>query len=120
MKKTASLLAAVLFAASGAALAAGAPAPRMERFGADSRDLESLQRGARLFVNYCLNCHSAAYMRYNRLTDIGLTEQQLKDAEKKLKEMEETVKTVVKEKDLLAAKYKAAKEAIKKMQDQLR
>ena len=33
----------------------------------------------RLFVNYCLNCHSAAFMRYNRLTDIGLTEKQIKD-----------------------------------------
>ena len=31
-----------------------------------------LQRGARNFVNYCLNCHSAKYMRYNRLTDLGL------------------------------------------------
>ena len=37
-------------------------------------DLASLQNGAKLFVNYCLNCHSAAYMRYNRLRDIGLTE----------------------------------------------
>jgi len=79
MMKIASLLAAVLFAASGAALAAGAPVPRMEPFGADSRDLESLQRGARLFVNYCLNCHSAKYMRYNRLTDLGLTEAQIAD-----------------------------------------
>jgi ubiquinol-cytochrome c reductase cytochrome c1 subunit len=34
-------------------------------------DLAALQNGARLFVNYCLNCHSAAYMRYNRLRDIG-------------------------------------------------
>ena len=42
-------------------------------------DLTSLQNGAKLFVNYCLNCHSAAYMRYNRLKDIGLTEQQIKD-----------------------------------------
>jgi len=42
-------------------------------------DLPSLQSGARLFVNYCLNCHSAAFMRYNRLRDIGLTEQQIKD-----------------------------------------
>lgn len=40
---------------------------------------ESLQRGARLFVNYCLNCHSANYMRYNRLMDIGLTEEQIKN-----------------------------------------
>lgn len=38
----------------------------------------SLQRGAKLFVNYCLNCHSANYMRYNRLTDIGLSEEQIK------------------------------------------
>ena len=42
-------------------------------------DAESLQRGARNFVNYCLNCHSAKYMRYERLKDIGLTEQQIKD-----------------------------------------
>lgn len=42
-------------------------------------DLASLQNGAKLFVNYCLNCHSAAYMRFNRLKDIGLTEQQIKD-----------------------------------------
>lgn len=42
-------------------------------------DLGALQNGAKLFVNYCLNCHSAAFMRYNRLTDIGLTEQQIKD-----------------------------------------
>lgn len=40
---------------------------------------ESLQRGARVFVNYCLNCHSANYMRYNRMQDIGLTEKQIKD-----------------------------------------
>jgi ubiquinol-cytochrome c reductase cytochrome c1 subunit len=42
-------------------------------------DMAALQNGAKLFVNYCLNCHSAAFMRYNRLTDIGLTEQQIKD-----------------------------------------
>jgi ubiquinol-cytochrome c reductase cytochrome c1 subunit len=42
-------------------------------------DLAALQNGAKLFVNYCLNCHAAAYMRYNRLKDIGLTEQQIKD-----------------------------------------
>ena len=38
----------------------------------------SLQRGAKTFVNYCLNCHSAAYMRFNRLHDIGLTDEQIK------------------------------------------
>ncbi len=45
----------------------------------DLSDHESLQRGARTFVNYCLNCHSANYMRYNRLVEIGLTEKQIKD-----------------------------------------
>ena len=45
----------------------------------DANDYASLQRGARTFVNSCLNCHSANYMRYNRLKDIGLTEAQIKD-----------------------------------------
>ena len=40
--------------------------------------LSSLQNGAKLFVNYCLNCHSAASMRYNRLKDLGLTDEQIK------------------------------------------
>ena len=43
-----------------------------------SKNLASLQNGAKLFVNYCLNCHSASMMRYNRLRDIGLTEEQIK------------------------------------------
>ncbi|MGH8716535.1 MAG: cytochrome c1 [Burkholderiales bacterium] len=42
-------------------------------------DTISLQRGVHIFVNYCVTCHNAAYMRYNRLQDLGLTEQQIKD-----------------------------------------
>ncbi len=45
----------------------------------DLNDQISLQRGARNFINYCLNCHSANYMRYNRLTDIGLTDELIKN-----------------------------------------
>ena len=41
-------------------------------------DMAALQHGAKLFVNYCLNCHSAAYMRYNRLRDIGLSDDEIK------------------------------------------
>lgn len=38
-------------------------------------DKQSLQRGARLFVNYCMGCHSAKYMRYNRIAkDLGIPE----------------------------------------------
>ena len=42
-------------------------------------DLGALQHGAKLFVNYCLNCHAASYMRFNRLSDIGLSQQDIKD-----------------------------------------
>lgn len=44
----------------------------------DLRDQASLQRGAKLFVNYCMGCHSLEHQRYNRLArDIGLTEEQV-------------------------------------------
>ncbi len=45
----------------------------------NSRDKISLQRGAANFVNYCLTCHSANYMRYSRLRDLGLPEDQIKN-----------------------------------------
>jgi len=41
--------------------------------------IDSLQNGAKLFVNYCLNCHSASAMRYNRLQELGLTQDQVKN-----------------------------------------
>ena len=81
MARLPSLLAGAVLAAGAllvpAAHAAGGPAARMEQITIDPHDNASLQRGARLFVNYCLNCHTAKYMRYNRLTDIGLTEAQI-------------------------------------------
>jgi ubiquinol-cytochrome c reductase cytochrome c1 subunit len=61
-----------------AALAAEA-GYRLDRSPHDARDLVSLQAGARTFVNYCLNCHGAQFMRYNRLADFGLTEAQIRD-----------------------------------------
>jgi len=45
----------------------------------DPHDLISLQAGARTFVNYCLGCHGLESMRYGKLTDLGLTEAQIKD-----------------------------------------
>ena len=44
-----------------------------------SNNLAALQNGAKLFVNYCLNCHAASSMRYSRLKDLGLTEQEIKN-----------------------------------------
>ncbi len=61
-----------------AAFAAGGEM-QLDRANIDAHDAISIQRGARTFVNYCLNCHSAASMRYIRLMDVGLTEQQIKD-----------------------------------------
>ena len=44
----------------------------------DVSNIASLQRGARNFVNYCMGCHSAKYVRYNRLAvDLELSEQQV-------------------------------------------
>lgn len=45
----------------------------------DLSDKPSLQRGARIFVNYCLSCHSASYMRYNRMgNDLGISDELVK------------------------------------------
>ena len=63
---------------AGAHAAGGGVA--LDRFPAERvTNLPALQNGARLFVNYCLNCHSANYMRYNRMRDIGLTDEQIKN-----------------------------------------
>jgi ubiquinol-cytochrome c reductase cytochrome c1 subunit len=71
----------LLLACSFAAQAAEGGAP-LDRFPKERvTDLAALQNGAKLFVNYCLNCHAASAMRYNRLTDpaVGLNEAQIKD-----------------------------------------
>jgi len=76
-----SMLLALLFVPLAAAFSAhGSEAGyRLDRAPIDPRDLLSLQAGARTFVNYCLNCHGAQYMRYNRLTALGLSESQIRD-----------------------------------------
>jgi ubiquinol-cytochrome c reductase cytochrome c1 subunit len=61
---------------SGAALAAGGGFP-LDKAPQRTNDMAALQNGAKIFVNYCLNCHSAAFMRYNRLRDIGLNDKQI-------------------------------------------
>ncbi|MBP9217677.1 MAG: cytochrome c1 [Sterolibacterium sp.] len=39
----------------------------------------ALQNGAKVFANYCMGCHGASFMRYNRLRDIGLSEEQIRN-----------------------------------------
>jgi len=62
----------------GGAHAAGSSFP-LDKAPARTNDVAALQNGAKLFVNYCLSCHSASFMRYNRLRDIGLTDKQIKE-----------------------------------------
>ena len=73
------MLALALLAAPLAA--AAAEGARLDRLPADvnPNDPVSLQRGAQVYVNYCMGCHGAGYMRYNRLQEIGLSEQQIRD-----------------------------------------
>lgn len=75
------LLVLALALPAGAPTAAGAagPALALDRSPHDVQDMASLQAGARNFVNYCLNCHAMSLVRYNRLRDIGLTEEQIRD-----------------------------------------
>lgn len=75
--KLAKKIIAVLALVPGLAFAAEGGFP-LER-APDRHDMSSLQNGAKLFINHCLNCHSASSMRYNRLRDLGLTEEQIKN-----------------------------------------
>ncbi|AFJ03350.1 ubiquinol cytochrome C oxidoreductase, cytochrome C1 subunit [Methylophaga frappieri] len=61
-----------LFSISSMAASSGTP---VDSFDVDLYDKASLQRGAQIFTNYCLSCHSASYMRYNRMAkDLGMSE----------------------------------------------
>ena len=74
MKK---ILLAIMMVLPALALASGGG--HLDKADYDLHNKESLQRGARIFVNYCLSCHSAAYQRYNRMgEDLGLTVAQVK------------------------------------------
>lgn len=77
MKRIAAI--AVILLAAGGADAAGRGA-ELQRAPVDLDDQASLQRGARTFVNYCLSCHAASFMRFSRLAqDLDLTEEQVED-----------------------------------------
>ena len=75
MKKIITALLITLLPALGFASAGGI---HLDKADVNIHDQASLQNGAKLFVNYCLSCHSAAYMRYNRMgKDLGLSEEQV-------------------------------------------
>ena len=69
-------LIAILFALLPAvALAAGGHDVHLDKANIDPSNKESRQRGAKVFVNYCMSCHAAKYQRYNRVArDLGIRE----------------------------------------------
>lgn len=72
------LLIAVLLAPF-ISISSGTETMQLDRAPVNLGDRASLQRGAAHFVNYCLNCHAAAAMRYARLQDLGLSEDQIRN-----------------------------------------
>lgn len=71
-------LLAILLVAPGLAFASGGGA-KLDHAPVNLHDRLSLQRGAQIFVNHCLNCHAASAMRYSRLSDLGLDEGQIRE-----------------------------------------
>ena len=79
MRKHLILIAVALF---GTALSLGVASAEegegLPHAGADINNIESLQRGARNFMNYCSGCHSLKYVRYNRIAkDLEIPEPEL-------------------------------------------
>jgi ubiquinol-cytochrome c reductase cytochrome c1 subunit len=78
MHKSWVLITLALLSAAGAAVADEEGGIPLLPAGADIKNSESLQRGARNFMNYCSGCHSLKYLRYNRMaTDLKIPESEL-------------------------------------------
>lgn len=67
MRKAIAIFSLLLMPA--ASWGAGGEGVHLEKANVDLSDTASLQRGARIFVNFCLSCHSASFMRYQRMAD---------------------------------------------------
>ncbi|MEG3191432.1 cytochrome c1 [Lysobacter sp. D1-1-M9] len=75
MLRKLALVAAGMLVSSSAIAATGGD---LQQAGTDLSDRASLQRGAKLFMNYCSGCHSLKYLRYSRMAeDLGLTEDEV-------------------------------------------
>jgi len=78
MKKIISSFALVVGLVAGVSSVAMAEEGGMPSAGTNIRDQASLQRGAKLFFNYCVGCHSLKYVRYSRMAeDLGLSEDEV-------------------------------------------
>lgn len=77
MKKLIAILTLALAPLTGTA--AGGGSVPLEQANISLSNHASIQRGAKLFVNYCMGCHSTRYVRYKLFTEVGLTEDDIKD-----------------------------------------
>jgi ubiquinol-cytochrome c reductase cytochrome c1 subunit len=59
--------------------AAGGGGHELHKANIDVGNQAAIQRGAKMFVNYCMGCHSAKYVRYKQLTEVGLSEEMVKN-----------------------------------------
>ncbi len=77
MKKLIVGMILALLPVTGMSAGGGGPAPLQANI--DLSNHASIQRGAKLFANYCMGCHSAKYVRYKLFTEVGLSEDDIKD-----------------------------------------
>ena len=78
--KTRTLFAALVMSLVPALGLAASGGVHLDSVDIDPTDQSSLQRGAKVFMNYCSGCHTADYARYNRMAkDIGLTDEQVSE-----------------------------------------
>ncbi len=77
MKKLIAIMALALMPLTG--WTAGGPSVQLEKANIDLGNHAAIQRGAKYFVNYCMGCHSAQYVRYKLFTEVGLSEDDIKD-----------------------------------------
>jgi ubiquinol-cytochrome c reductase cytochrome c1 subunit len=67
------IIVAVMFAVLPLVGFAAEEGANLEKAHVDLSDKASLQRGAKFFIDNCLSCHSARFMRYNRMgKDLGI------------------------------------------------
>ena len=79
MKNIVKLICLFILLSANNSFAAGGAGP-IFHMNVDTGNQKSLQRGAKIFVNYCLSCHEASYSRYNRVAaDLGISEANMRD-----------------------------------------
>jgi ubiquinol-cytochrome c reductase cytochrome c1 subunit len=71
-------VAAISITAVPSAMAASGPVALDSVPQAKLSDKAAMQNGAKTFMSYCLGCHGVSAMRYSRLSDIGMNEEQIK------------------------------------------